>query len=153
MTSRKFIPLGKWAKNHGYCIVALWQHFSELKDGVWRPGSSTLLYWARSPKHTLCMEYVLIQGPVVRRPISANPGLNFNPDFSTPLFKSPLGTIFPLLFWTSNDQIASKKIWIAFRPEMEFHTNHGLSLLSFEQPRPREYFQKGLRITKNMALH
>ena len=50
------------------------------------------------------------QGPVVQRPISSNPGLNFNPAFFISLFKSLLGKIFTILFRTSNDQIASKKI-------------------------------------------
>ena len=49
-------------------------------------------------------------GPVVQRPISSNPGLNFNPAFFISLFKSLLGKIFTILFRTSNDQIASKKI-------------------------------------------
>ena len=49
-------------------------------------------------------------GPVVQRPISSNPGLNFNPAFFISLFKSLFGKIFTILFRTSNDQIASKKI-------------------------------------------
>ena len=42
--------------------------------------------------------------------ISSNPGLNFNPAFFISLFKSLFGKIFTILFRTSNDQIASKKI-------------------------------------------
>ena len=49
-------------------------------------------------------------GPVVQRPISSNPRLNFNPAFFISLFKSLFGKIFTILFRTSNDQIASKKI-------------------------------------------
>ena len=49
-------------------------------------------------------------GPVVQRPISSNPALNFNPAFFISLLKSLLGKIFTILFRTSNDQIASKKI-------------------------------------------
>ena len=49
-------------------------------------------------------------GPVVRRPISANSGVNFNPGFFIPLFKNLSETIFPTLVRTSSDQIASKKI-------------------------------------------
>ena len=49
-------------------------------------------------------------GPVVQRPISSNPELNFNPAFFISLFKSLFGKIFTILFRTSNDQIASKKI-------------------------------------------
>ena len=64
--------------------------------------------------------------------INANPGLNFNPGFIITLFKNHLGKIFPILFITSNDQIARKKIWTefsfqAFRPEIKFHTNPRLS--------------------------
>ena len=49
-------------------------------------------------------------GPVVQRPISPNPGLNFNSGFFISLSKSLLGKIFTIIFRTSNDQIASKKI-------------------------------------------
>ena len=73
--------------------------------------------------------YSLQQGPVVRRPISANPGLNFSPDFFLSLLKSlSRDKISVFLFRTSNNQIANKKIWtefsfIAFRREIKFHTN------------------------------
>ena len=49
------------------------------------------------------------QGPVVRRPISANPGLNFNPSlffFSSKAFSR---TIFSILFRVANHQIVDKK--------------------------------------------
>ena len=42
------------------------------------------------------------QGPVVQRPISANPGLNFNLGFLIPLLKSLFGIIFSVLFEVSN---------------------------------------------------
>ena len=73
--------------------------------------------------------YSLQQGPVVRRPISANPGLKFSPNFFISLLKSPFREKFPYSFSrTSNNQIVSKKIWtefsfIAFRREIKFHTN------------------------------
>ena len=41
-------------------------------------------------------------GPVVRRPISTNPGLNFNLGFLIPLLKSLFGIIFSVLFKVSN---------------------------------------------------
>ena len=50
-----------------------------------------------------------VQGPVVRRPISANPGLNFNPGlffFSTKTFSR---TIFSIFFRVVNRQIVDKK--------------------------------------------
>ena len=55
-----------------------------------------------------------LQGSVVQRLISTNPGLNCNPAFFISLFKSILGKIFTILFRTSNDQIASKNIWTEF---------------------------------------
>ena len=44
----------------------------------------------------------------------SGPELNFNPAFFISLFKSLLGKIFTILFRTSNDQTASKKIWTEF---------------------------------------
>ena len=63
--------------------------------------------------------------------LSAFPGLNFNPGFYISFFQSLLEKIYPILFRTSNDQIASKKIWTEFsfqasRPEIKFHANPGL---------------------------
>ena len=51
--------------------------------------------------------------------------------FFISLFKSLFGKIFTIIFRTSNDQIASKKIWTefslkVFRPEIKFHTYPGL---------------------------
>ena len=64
--------------------------------------------------------------------LSAFPGLNFNPGFYISFFQSLLEKIYPILFRTSNDQIASKKIWTefsfqAFSPEIKFHANPGLT--------------------------
>ena len=42
------------------------------------------------------------QGPVVRRPISANPALNFNPDFFFFSSKAFSWIIFCILFRVSN---------------------------------------------------
>ena len=42
--------------------------------------------------------WLTLQGPVVRRPISANQGLNFNLGFYISLFKSRLRILFPHLF-------------------------------------------------------
>ena len=49
-------------------------------------------------------------GPVVQRPISASPRLNFNAGFYISFFQSLLDKIFSVLFGTSNDQLAIKKI-------------------------------------------
>ena len=78
-------------------------------------------------------ETIIALGPFVRRPTSANSGVNCNPGFFIPSFKNLLETIFPILVRTSSDQIASKKIWTAFsfkafRPEIKFQTNSGLSI-------------------------
>ena len=46
---------------------------------------------------------------VVQRPTSANPGLNYNPDFYISLFKSRFGIILPIIFRAFNYQIVLKK--------------------------------------------
>ena len=76
-----------------------------------------LLFTSSSPcrKDQFAVSYfstiliVLIQGPVVRRPISTNLGLNFNPG---PFFLSSKAfprTIFSILFLVANHQIVDKK--------------------------------------------
>ena len=50
------------------------------------------------------------QGPVVRTPVSANPGLNFNPGFSSFLSKAHYHIIFSILFRVFNHQILPKRI-------------------------------------------
>ena len=54
------------------------------------------------------------QGPVVRRRISANTGLNFNLDFFIPLFESLFRIISSILFRASNHQILIKKNYTEF---------------------------------------
>ena len=49
------------------------------------------------------------QGPVVQRPITANPGLKFNPGLFLFLSKAFSRTIFSLLFRGANHQIVDKK--------------------------------------------
>ena len=75
---------------------------------------------------------IILLGPVVRRPISANPGLNFNLRFFIPLLKSLFGKIFSVLFKASSSHTLNKKNSTefsckAFRSEIGFHTNPGLS--------------------------
>ena len=48
-------------------------------------------------------------GPVVRTPVSTNPGLNFNPAFFFLLSKALFRIIFSILFRVSNHQIIGKK--------------------------------------------
>ena len=83
----------------------------------------------------------MILGPVFLKPISANPGLNFNLGFYTSLFDSLFGIIFSTLYGASNHQIVDKKNSTEFslkasRAEIQFHTNPGLSKPSFKQPSP-----------------
>ena len=96
--------------------------------------SSTELqsFSAPSFKSHMTTLFLLDLGPVVRRPISANPGLNFNLRFFIPLLKSLFGKIFSVLFKASNSHTLDKKNSIelsfkAFRSEIGFHTNPGLS--------------------------
>ena len=52
---------------------------------------------------------IIVQGRVVQRPVSANPGLNFNPDlffFSSKAFSQK---IFSILLRVTNHQIVDKK--------------------------------------------
>ena len=49
------------------------------------------------------------QGPVVRRPISANPGLNFNAGLFFFSSKAFFPTIISILFRVANHQIVYKK--------------------------------------------
>ena len=51
----------------------------------------------------------LHQGPVVRRPISANPGVKFNPGFFFLCSKVFSRIIFSVIFRSSNHQIVDKK--------------------------------------------
>ena len=71
-------------------------------------------------------------GPVLRRPISANPGLNFNLGFFFFCLKAFSWIRFFFLFRASNHQIVGKKnktefAFEAFISEFKFRTNPGLS--------------------------
>ena len=71
-------------------------------------------------------------GPVVRRLISTNPGLNFNPGFFFFCSKTFFQIIFSILFRASDSQIVDKKkktefAFYAFISELKFCTNLGLS--------------------------
>ena len=81
--------------------------------------------------HLLVAIYTPV-GPAVRRPIGANPGLDFNPDFCFFLSKAFSRTIFSILFRVSYHQIVGKKNSAefdlkAFISEFIFRTNPGLS--------------------------
>ena len=70
-------------------------------------------------------------GSVVRRPICANPWLNFILGFFISLFKNLYKIIFSTPFRASSYQIADKKIvlnfLLAYRSEIRFQNNLGLS--------------------------
>ena len=70
--------------------------------------------------------------PVVRRPISAYPGLSFNLGYFIPFFKGLFQIISSILFRTSRHQIVGKSKYTecalkAFRSEVRIHANPGLS--------------------------
>ena len=49
------------------------------------------------------------KGPVVRTPVSANPGLNFDPCFFFFLLKALSRILFSILFRVSNHQIVGRE--------------------------------------------
>ena len=76
--------------------------------------------------------YFRALGPVVRTPISTDPGLNFNPGFFFFLSKAHSRIIFSIFFRISNHQIVEREnsTELAFKAlisEFEICTNPGLS--------------------------
>ena len=103
-------PRTKYTKySFSYSGATLWNSLlgNSRESGAWNQ-FKRLLY--PNFKHGIQIN----QGPVVQKLISSNPGLNCNPPFFISLFKSLLGKIFTILLRTSNNQIASKKIWTEF---------------------------------------
>ena len=93
--------------------------------------SSPSLYWMKTVIELFSTDFRRVssrgfrdQGPVVRRRISANTGLNFNLDFFTPLFESLFGVI-PLFYdeypiikflskrkeWGGEEQLTKSGTW------------------------------------------
>ena len=58
---------------------------------------------------TNCECKVLYTLPFVRKPVSANPGLNFNPGFCFFLSRALSGIVFSVLFRVSSHQIVGKE--------------------------------------------
>ena len=82
--------------------------FSEWEGGLFTPA---WLCWNLSLNQRFPRQISIYhQGPVVRTPVSANPGLNFNPGFFFFLSKALFRIIFSILFWVSNHQIIAKRI-------------------------------------------
>ena len=76
----------------------------------------------------ICWHPLILLGPVVQRPISANPGLNFNPGCFLSLFKSLFRTIF-LLFRAANYQLVDKNSWCGFSLKLsDLKSNFTLTL-------------------------
>ena len=81
-----------------------------------------------------------LPGPVVRRPISANPGLNFNLGFFFFFFfcsKAFSRIIFSILYSASNHQIVSKRNTTEFDLKLSYlNSNFALTPGYLEQPGP-----------------
>ena len=73
-------------------------------------------------------------GPVVQRPISASPGLNFNAGLYISFFQSLLEKISLFFLRTSNDQIASKKIWTEFSLKLSDLKSNSMLTLGYLNP-------------------
>ena len=73
-------------------------------------------------------------GPVVQRPVSASPGLNFNAGLYISFFQSLLEKISLFFFRTSNDQIASKKIWTEFSLKLSDLKSNSMLTLGYLNP-------------------
>ena len=63
----------------------------------------------RAQSLNLSLGALVYQGPVVRTPVSANPGLSFNPGCFIFLSKALSRIIFSFLFGVSNYQIVGKE--------------------------------------------
>ena len=71
-------------------------------------GARMAQWWEHSPSTSVAQ--VRVQGPVVRKPISVNPRLNFNPSFFFFLSKALPRKIFSILFRVSYHQILGIEI-------------------------------------------
>ena len=91
------------------------------------------------------------QGPVVRRPISANPGLNFNLGFYFSLFKSCLRIIFSIYFQSIQSKNWRQKdfSWIFFFKLSDLKSNFIL-ILGYLNPAlnnpAQEYYYSSLTV-------
>ena len=65
--------------------------------------------YSKTISNELTLGLLNVQGPVVRTPVSANLGLNFNPGFFFLLSKALSGIIFSILFRVSNHQVVGKE--------------------------------------------
>ena len=68
--------------------------------------SRNILFTVTTPALTKTFK---LQGPVVRTPVIANAGLNFNPECFIFLSKALSRIIFSILFGVSNHQIVGKE--------------------------------------------
>ena len=114
--------------------VSMW-----LMSGFLNSQVTRLLLVRKQVPAPLSLTLVLLPvlGLVVWRLISNNPWLNVNWGFFIPNIQKH----FPILFRTSSHQIVDKQNCLefpfrAFRSEIRFHTDPGLSWPSFKQPSP-----------------
>ena len=99
----------KW--NSSSIIPELQTGQNLLLWGVWLYlPVSTMSLWLLIRIWQETTSWLFTQGPVVRRTISANPGLNFNLGFSFFCSKALSRIIFSILFRVSNHQIGVKKM-------------------------------------------
>ena len=91
-------------------IMEAWTVLDEKKEGTWKFGDDQNSYKTSDQINTFDRSFKFTkQGPVVRRPIIANPGLNFNPGLFFFSSKAFSWTIFSILFRVANHQIVDKK--------------------------------------------
>ena len=116
-----------------HVVLTLLEHFQQLGNhsSVYERnlGSNQALSLTYVPSGVI---WVKVLGQVIRRPINANSGLNFNLRFFFFCSKVFSPTIFSILFRASNHQIVGKKnktefAFYAFLSEFKFRTNPRLS--------------------------
>ena len=148
--------IGVWRTGSRFCVLlcSLWLceisinqfnffSFFQIKVSMWLMSGflnsqvTRLLLVRKQVPAPLSLTLVLLPvlGLVVWRLISNNPRLNVNWGFFIPNIQKH----FPILFRTSSHQIVDKQNCLefpfkAFRSEIRFHTDPGLSWPSFKQP-------------------
>ena len=91
--------------------------------------------------HTAIFEITLtsdfssaVQGPVVRTPVSANLGLNFNPGFFFFLSKAHYRIIFSILFRVSSHQIVGKENSTEFAFKLSYPSSNFALIVGYLNP-------------------
>jgi len=100
------------------------------------------------------LDFIIVQGPVVRRPISANRGLNFNLGFFFFCSKVFSGIIFSILFRASNHQIVGKKNKTDFLFKLSYLNSNFVLTLGYLNPalnNPAQIVISGIRIVSYVS--